>query len=376
MNPDQIGVAGKFMGFIKNFFNFILHPTSSRTTGILIILVLAATVPLTVLVAQKQQELRQHAEGTNCTVTVNLPSGNPPWTIGYLSGATPISTADVPNSYTFYNVASGQYSFTVTDGDLQTSTITANADCPATTPTLAPTTQTTTTPIPTTFPCSGGLLSFTCFSGSCPADWLSASQNPNTTCATSGQTCCWRTSPSGCTATNSSDCLKINGCTWYNNSYCDKSTIQPTPTPIPFNCSQPGYGCYPSSDSPNGVPLAPGYTTTCDTPNTGLGCYQLVSTPTLPPIPPTSTPIPTAQTIPPVQQNTPPTQPQSTAPPSTLPGDFDINGCIGKGDFGAWNKAYSNNVPMPNGKIPTLLDFNVWYNAMLTTPKDKLCKEG
>ncbi|MEK7450952.1 MAG: hypothetical protein AAB662_03395 [Patescibacteria group bacterium] len=50
------------MGSIKNAFNFILHPTSSRTTGILIILVIAAVVPLTVFVAQKQQELRQRAE--------------------------------------------------------------------------------------------------------------------------------------------------------------------------------------------------------------------------------------------------------------------------------------------------------------------------
>lgn len=340
------------MGSIKNAFKFIFSPTASRTTGILIILVIAATVPLTVLVAQKQQELRQHAEGNNCTVTVNLPSGNPPWTIGYSSGATPISTVTVPSSYTFYNVSSGQYSFTVTDGDLQTSTITANADCPATAPTSAPAAQTAATPIPTP-PC--------------------ATYYQDGICVTLPTTV--TTITVGCTAvTNITTCQNL-GCTWYNNSYCDKSPTQPTPTPTPFNCSQSGYGCYPPSEAPNGIPLAAGYkSTTCDTPNTGLVCYQLVSTPTSAPIPPTSTPISTPTisqqptSTPPVQKNVP-----SVIPTSSLTGDFDGNGCIGTHDYTIWQAAY-----IQGGlfyKKAELSDFNTWYIAMLNakTSGKNLC---
>lgn len=51
------------MGSIKNAFKFIFSPTASRTTGILVILIIAAAVPLTIFVAQKQQELRQRAAG-------------------------------------------------------------------------------------------------------------------------------------------------------------------------------------------------------------------------------------------------------------------------------------------------------------------------
>lgn len=52
------------MGSIKNAFKFIFSPTASRTTGILVILIIAAAVPLTVFIAQKQQEIRQRAEDT------------------------------------------------------------------------------------------------------------------------------------------------------------------------------------------------------------------------------------------------------------------------------------------------------------------------
>jgi len=49
------------MSFIKNVIELISSPNHSRTTGFLIILLILAIVPLTVIVAQKQQELRQRA---------------------------------------------------------------------------------------------------------------------------------------------------------------------------------------------------------------------------------------------------------------------------------------------------------------------------
>ncbi len=58
--------------FLKRFREFILAPSHSRTIGAVVILIIAAAIPLTVLVAQKQQEVRQHAatyvcSSTNCT---------------------------------------------------------------------------------------------------------------------------------------------------------------------------------------------------------------------------------------------------------------------------------------------------------------------
>lgn len=75
----------------------------------------------------------------------------------------------------------------------------------------------TPTPTPTPFSCTDQYgLSFACFSGSCPANWVSSVQNPNTTCASSGQTCCWYNPPAPPTPT-------------------------PTPTPTPV--------CVPTPDS-------------------------------------------------------------------------------------------------------------------------------
>ncbi|MDO8621392.1 MAG: dockerin type I repeat-containing protein [Candidatus Levybacteria bacterium] len=68
------------MGSIKNAFKFIFSPTASRTTSILVILVIAAAVPLTVLVSQKQQELRQHAQSTQ-QVSVSIQECKPPFNV-------------------------------------------------------------------------------------------------------------------------------------------------------------------------------------------------------------------------------------------------------------------------------------------------------
>ena len=50
------------MSFLKSAIELVGSPSHSRTIGFLIILLILAVVPLTVLVAQQQQEIRQRAE--------------------------------------------------------------------------------------------------------------------------------------------------------------------------------------------------------------------------------------------------------------------------------------------------------------------------
>lgn len=54
------------MNPLKRFSEFILNPSNRKTVSALVILIIAAAVPLTVLVAQKQQEIRQRA-APSCT---------------------------------------------------------------------------------------------------------------------------------------------------------------------------------------------------------------------------------------------------------------------------------------------------------------------
>lgn len=54
------------MGFIQKAFSFIAHPTHSRTTMILIFVILAVAVPFTVIISQNKQTIKQRASGQNC----------------------------------------------------------------------------------------------------------------------------------------------------------------------------------------------------------------------------------------------------------------------------------------------------------------------
>lgn len=49
------------MSFIKNAIELVSSPNHSRTVGIIIVLFILAIVPLTVMVLQQQQEIRQRA---------------------------------------------------------------------------------------------------------------------------------------------------------------------------------------------------------------------------------------------------------------------------------------------------------------------------
>ncbi len=52
------------MNPFKRFFDFVGNPSHSRTISILVVLTIALAIPLTVQIAQKQQELRQRAAST------------------------------------------------------------------------------------------------------------------------------------------------------------------------------------------------------------------------------------------------------------------------------------------------------------------------
>lgn len=67
------------MGFLKQAFLFIASPTQPRTLSILVLLLILAAVPLTVVVSQKQQEIRQRAAETQ---SIYAPECNPPY-VGY-----------------------------------------------------------------------------------------------------------------------------------------------------------------------------------------------------------------------------------------------------------------------------------------------------
>lgn len=62
------------MDFLKKFFNLIGSPSHSRTITILVSFTILAAIPLTVYVAQQQQQLKQRAAGNNCAVTFDWAS--------------------------------------------------------------------------------------------------------------------------------------------------------------------------------------------------------------------------------------------------------------------------------------------------------------
>lgn len=61
------------MNPFRRFFDFVTNPSNSRTVGILALLIIGLTIPLTVNIAQRQQELRQRAyEAPSCTLGEGL----------------------------------------------------------------------------------------------------------------------------------------------------------------------------------------------------------------------------------------------------------------------------------------------------------------
>ena len=65
------------MSFLKGAFAFVTSPTHTRTITLFFAIAVLAAVPLTVLVAQKQQELRQRADTNYCSMTLQAcPTAN------------------------------------------------------------------------------------------------------------------------------------------------------------------------------------------------------------------------------------------------------------------------------------------------------------
>ena len=57
------------MRFVKHLRVFVNAPSHSRTIAMLIMLIILAAIPLTVIISQRQQELRQRAETDYCADT-------------------------------------------------------------------------------------------------------------------------------------------------------------------------------------------------------------------------------------------------------------------------------------------------------------------
>ncbi|HZQ29703.1 MAG TPA: hypothetical protein VFA93_01325 [Patescibacteria group bacterium] len=94
------------MNPFRRFLDFISYPSHSRTIGFLAFLVVLLAVPLTVNIAQKQQELRQHAAGNCTTVQGADKNGNPgTWTTCPDTGT--VTFAPAGQSSTPTNPASG-----------------------------------------------------------------------------------------------------------------------------------------------------------------------------------------------------------------------------------------------------------------------------
>lgn len=75
---------------MKRVWEFISSASQSRTTAVLVVLILFAAIPLTVLVAQKQQELRQRAqEVPNCNNFDDNPFNDCP-------APTPVTVTETP----------------------------------------------------------------------------------------------------------------------------------------------------------------------------------------------------------------------------------------------------------------------------------------
>lgn len=337
------------MGFIKNAFKFIFSPTASRTTGILVILIIVLAIPLTVIVSQKEQEIRQRAASNECI---------PPYLEGKGCFSSENSCRNYGGSYWVGSCTdtttgeSGKYCYgetnvgkSCTDDAGNLGTCNDQTICVASI--VSPPTP---TPTP---PCATYYQDDICVTlPTTPTATSECTINNATTKCVDGDPCTIDT------CSNDGRCIHT-----YNpsNPGC-ASTPAPTFSPNPCNVND----CVNQLvDAGKDFQTANSY------------CQQTCGVPTSAPIPPTSTPIstvqPTAQqpTSTPTQPNIPP-----VTPTSSLSGDFDGNGCVGIGDFKVWSKAYANSVSMPNGKIPTLLDFNVWYNAMITTSQDKICKGG
>ncbi len=213
---------------MKRIFEFISQASQSRTTAFLVILVIGAAIPLTVLVAQRQQNIQQKA--SYCEIQTDprycLPDQGCKWTPFF---------ADDPE----YSGPSGYCTTTVSPTCVNTvcsnglGPCRTNSDCGGVDSPggggggsggavwTCSGTQTVDN-VPTDYQCQS----------SCSSGWTLSTKSP-TTCA-SGQQCCWRNTSSapasgGGTPAYCSVAVQAQSCGAWTNGACQGAIIS-TPT--------------------------------------------------------------------------------------------------------------------------------------------------
>lgn len=92
------------LSFFPKVWDFIRHPTGSRTTAMIFILLLLIAIPLTVTLSQKQQSIRQRANEGNCysTYQSNIVTCDSDLKICAANNCNTLKQKDYPdyNSYT------------------------------------------------------------------------------------------------------------------------------------------------------------------------------------------------------------------------------------------------------------------------------------
>ena len=181
----------------KRFREFIQTPGHARTVSALVILIIAAAVPLTVLVAQQRQNTQQHASTPTPTPTCYHPCGS-----------------SCSSCYGSSLCGSGQH--LVCQGCAPTCVVNSTT---APTPTTAPTSQPTSTPVvnPTTAPTSTP-SPYTCqltAGQSCLASSCGTYGSGSGTCP-GGYVCCKYSGAPSCVAPSymicGPDCYNVSGC--------------------------------------------------------------------------------------------------------------------------------------------------------------------
>ena len=254
---------------LKRFREFISAPSHTRTISALVILIIAAAVPLTVLVAQRQQEIRQHAAGPFCAGSMICTSANdlkvttgcsPACGSGSVcctNIATPAPSGPcsktINGKYVVGGVCSGSTLYTCNGSGGSTGSKTCTYGCQVNSGTYD-----TCKPAPTPN------CPYSCKSSSLCISANDLQTVPGYTCG-SGTVCCKAvptpTPTPSCTATagnyctystcNAGDTSAAGSCGSIYMQCCKKA---PSPTTPPNNCAPKGGQCYKYSCPTTGGP--------------------------------------------------------------------------------------------------------------------------
>ena len=214
------------MDSLKRFRDFISAPSHTRTISMLVILIIAAAVPLTVLVAQQRQNTQQHAAGPSCIGSKICIAANDlkpttgcstcaAGTVCCTALTTPAPTAPpsgpctktINGKYVVGGVCSGSYLYTCNGSGGSTGSKFCTYGCQVNSGTYdtcksAP----TVTPAPTP---------------NCPFSCIASN---------------------ACISAN--DLQPVSGYRCGSGTVCCKALATPTPTPVSSTCTTNGGSCY------------------------------------------------------------------------------------------------------------------------------------